>query len=96
MRTTLTVDDDVLEAARCLAQSERISLGAAVSTLARRGMDGPEVGGAVASSASRETPPALARPRFTVAADGLPVIDVPPGFPVIDDEFVRAALADFP
>ena len=38
MRTTLSIDDDVLEAARCLAQAQHIPLGEALSTLARRGI----------------------------------------------------------
>jgi hypothetical protein len=38
MRTTLTLDDDVLEAARRLAAGQHIPLGAAVSLLARRGL----------------------------------------------------------
>jgi hypothetical protein len=38
MRTTLSIDDDVLEAARGLAQARHIALGEAVSTLARRGV----------------------------------------------------------
>lgn len=38
MRTTLTIDDDVLEAARTLAQASGRSLGETVSTLARRGL----------------------------------------------------------
>lgn len=42
MRTTLSIDDDVLEVARCIAETRRISLGEAVSFLARRGM--PEIG----------------------------------------------------
>ena len=37
MRTTLTIDDDVLSVARALAEQSSISLGAAVSELARRG-----------------------------------------------------------
>ena len=37
MRTTLTIDDDVLTLARGLADSRGISLGEAVSYLARRG-----------------------------------------------------------
>lgn len=39
MRTTLDIDDNVLAAARALARDESISLGAAVSQLARRGLD---------------------------------------------------------
>jgi len=38
MRTTLSIDDDVLEAARSLAEARGITLGEAVSTMARRGM----------------------------------------------------------
>jgi hypothetical protein len=38
MRTTLTLDPDVLQAARSLARAQDISIGAAVSQLARRGL----------------------------------------------------------
>jgi hypothetical protein len=38
MRTTLDLDDDVIAAARELAASERRSLGAVISELARRGL----------------------------------------------------------
>ena len=38
MRTTLNIDDDVVEAARELAASERRSLGSVISELARRGL----------------------------------------------------------
>ena len=38
MRTTVTIDDDVLRAARTLAASRGVSLGAALSELARRGL----------------------------------------------------------
>ncbi|OBI15761.1 antitoxin [Mycobacterium sp. E2327] len=38
MRTTLDLDDDVMAAARELAASERRSLGAVISELARRGL----------------------------------------------------------
>jgi hypothetical protein len=39
MRTTLTLDDDVFEAASKRAESLHISLGKAVSDLARRGLE---------------------------------------------------------
>jgi len=39
MRTTLDIDDRVLQAARELAHARQISLGAAVSALARRGLE---------------------------------------------------------
>jgi hypothetical protein len=38
MRTTLSLDEDILRAAKSLAQAQAISLGAAVSELARRGL----------------------------------------------------------
>ena len=39
MRTTVTLDPDVLAAARRLARARSISLGAALSELARRGLE---------------------------------------------------------
>ena len=39
MRTTLDLDDVVLAAARSLARARGVSLGAAVSELARRGLE---------------------------------------------------------
>lgn len=38
MRTTLTLDDDVLSLARSVAAAEGVSVGAVVSRLARQGM----------------------------------------------------------
>jgi hypothetical protein len=38
MRTTLSIDDDVLSAAKALAAHERRSIGEVVSELARKGM----------------------------------------------------------
>jgi hypothetical protein len=38
MRTTLAIDDDVLAAARHLAERERKSVGEIISTLARQGL----------------------------------------------------------
>jgi hypothetical protein len=38
MRTTLAIDDDVLAAAKHLAERERRSLGEVISLLARRGL----------------------------------------------------------
>ena len=45
MRTTLSVDDDVLLAARQLAEVTGQSLGQAVSALARKGIGDAEPGG---------------------------------------------------
>ena len=39
MRTTLAIDDDVLEAARAIAEQTRRSLGKVVSDLARKGLE---------------------------------------------------------
>jgi hypothetical protein len=38
MRTTLTIDDDVLAAAQAIAERDRRSTGAVLSDLARRGI----------------------------------------------------------
>lgn len=38
MRTTVDIDDSVLAAARAIAKDRRISVGAALSALARRGL----------------------------------------------------------
>ena len=39
MRTTLAIDDDVLAAAKHLAERERRSVGEVISTLARQGLN---------------------------------------------------------
>ncbi|HKW63209.1 MAG TPA: hypothetical protein VJN89_11735 [Candidatus Acidoferrum sp.] len=41
MRTTLSLDDDVLQEAKAYAQSREIALGKAVSELVRRGLCAP-------------------------------------------------------
>lgn len=40
MRTTLAIDDDILAAARHLAERQRTSLGEVISALARQGLHG--------------------------------------------------------
>ena len=62
MRITTTIDDDVLAAARALAERREISLGAALSELARRGLSG-------SSTASYNDGTV-----FTVPADAEPII----------------------
>jgi len=47
MRTTLTLDDDVLESARAIALQRGVAIGSIISDLARRGL------GPVESSAVR-------------------------------------------
>ena len=38
MRTTIQIDDDILETARSMARLEKLSLGRVISKLARRGL----------------------------------------------------------
>ena len=38
MRTTLNIDDEILDAARSIAEERNLSVGAALSELARRGL----------------------------------------------------------
>ncbi len=40
MRTTLEIDDEVMAAARAIARADGVSIGAAVSRLARQGLEG--------------------------------------------------------
>lgn len=56
MRTTLSIDDDVLVAAKHLADHQRKSLGEVVSTLARQALQG---GAAAKSAAVRNGVPLL-------------------------------------
>lgn len=65
MRTTLNLDDDIMEAARAMARFERRSLGNVVSDLARRGL------------APRAVPQADAAgfPVFTVGDDAPAITD---------------------
>ncbi|HEV2375762.1 MAG TPA: hypothetical protein VGS19_26800 [Streptosporangiaceae bacterium] len=61
MRTTLQIDDDVLEAARQIATADGRSIGTVISELARRAL--------------RPTPikPDVAFPMFDVAVDAPPI-----------------------
>ena len=54
MRTTLAIDDDVLNAAKAMAEQQNRSLGAIISALARRSLHRP------ASKAERNGVPLLA------------------------------------
>ena len=47
MRTTLAIDDDVLAAAKGLAARQRISVGAAISALARQALQRSSTSGSV-------------------------------------------------
>ena len=44
VRAILTIDDDVLEAARCIADDEGVSVGDVISCLARRGLEPRQFG----------------------------------------------------
>ena len=41
MRTTITIDDDLLAAAKTLARSQSVSVGTVISELARKGLKSP-------------------------------------------------------
>jgi hypothetical protein len=56
MRTTLNLDEDALQAARHVAQRERMSLGEAVSMLVRQGATQP-----LGSARGNVTPPLRGR-----------------------------------
>lgn len=62
MRTTLDIDDAVLAAARAIARDEGVSMGAAVSRLALRGLTG--VGPIDVT---------LGFPTFSVEVDAVPI-----------------------
>jgi hypothetical protein len=62
MRTTLTIDDDLLEAARKLAQARSQSVGRVVSDLARQGLAAKiacyvESGGLPVFAVAEDSPP---------------------------------------
>jgi hypothetical protein len=63
MRTTITIDNDLFEAAKALAAQKGISLGKAVSELMRRGI---QHGG-------RPRPRKSGFPVFDVSADARPI-----------------------
>jgi len=51
MRTTLTIDTDVLSAARDLAARQHSTIGTVISELARRSLANPQVSGSQADAA---------------------------------------------
>ena len=56
MRTTLAIDDDVFDYVRAHARRERLSIGEALSRLARQGIQ-----------ASQSAPPPMAQPKSRFA-----------------------------
>ena len=92
MRTTLKIDDDVLAAARELADRDGCTLGKAVSELARKGF-----------TDSKPTPDTDSKPPAdtntkppTDTKFKIPTFDVPPDAPIFTMEDVKRALEDFP
>jgi hypothetical protein len=79
MRTTLTLDPDVLAAARALAEARGQTMGQVISELARRGLASTE--GAGADDAGRER-------------NGVPLFPVRAGAGVVTPELVRQLLDD--
>ena len=63
MRTTVAIDDDVLEAARKLAAARNQSLGRTISELMRRGL----------SAGRQQAEPADRFPTFSVRDDSGPI-----------------------
>jgi hypothetical protein len=53
MRTTLSIDDDVLDAAKQVAVAQSVSIGEVISELARRGLSAPTEAPAVTRNGIR-------------------------------------------
>ena len=60
LRTTLTIDDDVMQAVRVLARQQGSSLGTVIGALARRALSTPSAPAAVGGAAAQR-PAAAAR-----------------------------------
>jgi hypothetical protein len=56
MRTTLDIDDDVLEAAKELARAEGTTAGKVLSDLARRALTAPHLGHSLGLGEGQQTP----------------------------------------
>lgn len=69
MRTTLDIDDTVLAAARSLARAEKISVGAAVSRLAQRGLRAPGGSEAATDVSYSPFPVLIGAPEHPVGPD---------------------------
>lgn len=78
MRTTVNLDQDIVEVARSLSQARGISLGAALSLLVRRGISGTSDG---------TTDPGRESAQF-------PTFEVAESTPTFGTEAVRRALEE--
>ena len=65
MRTTLDIDDDILQAAKDLAQSRGSTAGRVISDLARRALAQPASGGPIRNGVPLLPPRGAAEPRVT-------------------------------
>jgi hypothetical protein len=81
MRTTLTIDDDVLAIARAHAEREGRSIGAVLSDMAREGMAKVQRDGAAMQ---------------TEYLEGLPTLPAAPGGRTVIPDDVRQLLDDLP
>ncbi len=75
MRTTLTIDDDVLVVAKAMAEQQNRSLGEVISDLARKSLRPPQ-------------------PR--AKRNGIPLLGVRPGNPVVTLEIVNQLRDELP
>ena len=80
MRTTLALDDDVLEAARALARQQGSTLGAVISALARESLRSPARG---SSDVERER-------------SGLPLLPIRTAGAFVDLELVNQLRDELP
>ena len=74
MRTTLTLDDDILERAACRAKLRGVSLSKTVSDLVRRGLNAPtpsqDKGGIVVFQLPAGSPPVTTEEVRRIEAEG--------------------------
>jgi hypothetical protein len=81
MRTTLTLDDDVLAAAKVLARQQRQPIGSVISALVRQALAAPSQLPASPNQAQR---------------NGLPLLPLQPGGAPVDLELVNQLRDDAP
>jgi hypothetical protein len=81
MRTTLTLDDDVLAAAKVLAREQRQPIGSVISALARQAL---------------ATPPHVASSAQATQRNGLPLLPVQPNGAPVDLELVNQLREEAP
>ena len=74
MRTTLSLDDDILELAARQAKLRGVSLGRTISDLARRGLSAPtpaqDIGGLVVFQLPADSPPVTTEAVRRIEAEG--------------------------